>query len=123
MTRRFPVPCVEPGCGAVSMESRCPQHRRASRSPSSHGRRRPAGRHISARRNALIQKQRGLCANCGGDVRTGGEVDHIVSLWREHTPGDIFENCVLLCKPCHAAKTRAEAQERAAMHREQRRYP
>lgn len=55
-----------------------------------------------------------LCIDCeaGGRVTAAAEVDHVVPLWRGGA--DDETNFASRCCPCHAAKTKREAAERAA---------
>lgn len=54
-----------------------------------------------------------LCCMCqaAGRVSAAQEVDHITPLWAGGA--DDETNYQSLCKPCHAAKTAAEATKRA----------
>ena len=52
--------------------------------------------------------------------RSFGEADHIEPLWAggEHTP----QNFQLLCQPCHKAKTKIEAAQRARARKAARQW-
>lgn len=61
-------------------------------------------------RAALFRRQRGLCNRCRRPLawfRTPPECDHVVP-WSRGGPTTLA-NLQLLCRPCHRAKTRAEA--------------
>jgi len=99
------------------MESRCPQHRRVSRGGSRDKRTRMGGGQIRARRSALLIKQARACAGCGCPVGDDAIIDHVVPLG--DGGADRWENLQLLCRPCHAVKTKEEATARARRKREQ----
>ena len=93
--RRLPGPCSEPGCPTITLDSRCPRHRGAGRSP---------GWRYLAR---VILVERVWCESCGYPT-PAAEVDHITPIadgGAELDPG----NCQALCRACHAAKTAREA--------------
>ena len=108
--RKFLKPCVE--CGRPSRESRCSEHKLPDRRPST-ARRGSASEHRKRRSRAL---RRGgfRCVACGVVDKTAKslEVDHVLPLERggDHSDG----NLQVLCKPCHAVKTRGEAEQRRA---------
>jgi len=66
-------------------------------------RNRKAGRLEYGTIPALMRYQRGLCANCKCDIRTGYHVDHIVPLAKggKHQA----DNIQLLCGPCNLRKS------------------
>ena len=72
-----------------------------------------------AKRRAVMQRDKYTCAGCGL-IRMDHEVDHVVPL--EQGGSNDLENLQLLCawfdvngvkQGCHAAKSKAEAAERA----------
>jgi 5-methylcytosine-specific restriction endonuclease McrA len=74
----------------------------------------------------LRERDGRLCA-AEGCERPGEEVDHRVPLWKVRGLADAIRrafhgpiNLWLLCRQCHAAKTKAEAAERAQATREAR---
>ena len=72
-----------------------------------------AGSSWMATRRRIMQRDGFACACCGA-VRMDHEVDHVVPL--EQGGGNDDDNLQLLCGgpgQCHAAKTAAEAKERA----------
>ena len=103
--RRLPSPCIV--CGVPAIGGRCAEHRRPDTRPST---KRRVSRAVSDRlRRLVLARDDWTCQQCGRFDRTGRslEADHIVRLADdgEHTT----RNMQTLCKPCHAAKTRAEA--------------
>lgn len=82
------------------------------------------GGHLPAQQRYLIERDGRECA-VPGCTRPGCEVDHRVPLWRvRHLAAMIRRafygpiNLWLLCRECHAAKSKREAAERAQMARE-----
>lgn len=82
-------------------------------------------------RNQVWRRDHGICAGCGHDCTTyttdfgrvinagkwgPWDADHIVPVWRG---GGLcgLDGYQTLCKSCHAAKTAADAAERAALRR------
>jgi hypothetical protein len=82
-------------------------------------------------RSAVWKRDHGICAQCGHDAtkytRTDGstvdvgmwgewDADHIVPVWKG---GGLcgLDNYQTLCRDCHAAKTAADAAERAVLRR------
>ena len=70
-------------------------------------------------RNAVWKRDRGVCAGCGAKATSlwgPWDADHIVPVWRG---GGLcgLDNYQTLCRDCHAAKTAADAAERAAIAR------
>lgn len=65
-------------------------------------------------RMRIRQRDQGLCQECVRQGRPGPGwlVDHIVPLWEGGSDED--ENKQTLCRPCHDAKSAAEAKRRAA---------
>jgi hypothetical protein len=57
-------------------------------------------------RRALLERANGLCGVCGGTESL--QLDHIVPLALDGSSE--FENGIVLCKTCHAAKTRVQMQ-------------
>jgi 5-methylcytosine-specific restriction protein A len=64
-------------------------------------------------RNRIRKRDCGLCQECKRQGRTtvGAAVDHTVPLWMGGSDDD--SNKELLCDPCHDAKTKQEARQRA----------
>jgi 5-methylcytosine-specific restriction protein A len=65
-------------------------------------------------RNRIRERDCGMCQHCKaqGIARLGTQVDHVIALWAGGSDAD--DNKQLLCDPCHDAKTKREAAERAA---------
>lgn len=65
-------------------------------------------------RERVMRRDRGMCQPClrDGYARLAQFVDHIVPLWAGGAEAD--ENRQAICKPCHDAKSAAEAAARAA---------
>ena len=104
-------PCLD--CGQLSERSRCPTHHRQhnqQRDRAHTTRRRQAPGNGAARRtrDILNRHQQAICRACGLPHHPRNlEVDHITPLGAGGTDTD--DNLQILCKPCHAAKTRNEA--------------
>lgn len=64
-------------------------------------------------RDRIRQRDCGMCQECKrqGFARAGRVVDHIIPLWAGGSDED--DNKQLLCDPCHDAKSKAEAAQRA----------
>jgi 5-methylcytosine-specific restriction endonuclease McrA len=64
-------------------------------------------------RNHIRRRDYDLCQACRavGRATIGRVVDHIIPLWNRGSDED--SNKQLLCVPCHDAKTKREAGERA----------
>ncbi len=95
-------PCLEPGCPALSPNTRCPQHTRAKQ------RRRDAIRGTPEQRgyDGLYRKNRQLvlsqsrtCVYCGARATT---VDHRVALRQGGTNDP--SNLVPACIPCNSSR-------------------
>ena len=106
--RPFLKPCVE--CGRPSRESRCSEHKLPDRRPSTA--RRGSSSERAKRRSRTLRRDGYRCVACGVVDKTGAalEADHVVPL--EIGGSHDLENMQTLCKPCHAVKTRAEADRR-----------
>ena len=52
-------------------------------------------------REAVVERDRGQCANCRASVGENGDVHHIVP--RGVGGADVITNLVLLCRQCHDA--------------------
>lgn len=67
----------------------------------------------------LLARRRcgGMCENCGIQIRPGNgpEYDHIVESF--YGGGNDLENCQVLCRNCHGAKTSSRAPEMAKSRR------
>jgi 5-methylcytosine-specific restriction endonuclease McrA len=84
---------------------------------------------LAAQTKHLRARDGRLCAMPGCN-RPGGEVDHRKPLWKVRDLPDMIRrafygpmNLWLLCGPCHAAKTKREAGERAALRAGERDRP
>ena len=123
-----------PHCGKVSPVGQvCPcrkaiKKRRPTAGDATRGEREPwrknyGGAEYRRNRQTAIDRQRGLCADCGKacaehdgakwmTARLGGEVDHVRPLCEGGT--NAAENLVLRCKSCHG---KVEARRRLARRR------
>jgi len=100
--------CLKPRVGKQ------PQSRLAA-AGGSHGHERAAvGRAWRQIRARILSRDCGMCVLCtaAGRFVLAAEVDHKVPVWAGGSDAD--HNLQSLCKPCHTAKTQAEAAERAA---------
>lgn len=89
---------------------RAPTPLAAVRAPMAVEQRRMRGRAWMALRERVIVQAAMTCAGCGV-ITPDLECDHITPLWRGGN--DDRDNLQALCVACHAAKTAAEAAERA----------
>lgn len=116
MANRLRSPCAEPGCGALTRNSRCDRHAQShqrsydARRGSSHQR---GYTHRWAKYSRHYRDQHPLCAHCKeGNRRVPAEhVDHIVPVSGPDDPRFWDPtNHQGLCAACHNVKT---AKERA----------
>jgi 5-methylcytosine-specific restriction protein A len=110
-----PRPCTQPGCGVLVRDGtgRCPAHPVANRfADKRRGTRheRGYGSEWDRLRLEILRRDKGLCQPCLrlDRVTRGNIVDHIVPKAEDGT--DDPANLQTICKPCHTAKTAAEAQ-------------
>jgi 5-methylcytosine-specific restriction enzyme A len=117
MPSAAPKPCRHAGCGKLVSDGSgyCATHqedrkngkfaddRRGSRQD------RGYGREWQVTRKRILARDKGLCQPClqAGRYRPAREVDHIVPKFEHGTDDD--SNLQSICKPCHDAKTQAEA--------------
>ncbi|MET9617109.1 HNH endonuclease [Kitasatospora indigofera] len=100
--------------GWATHKGRCGEHHKAyeaGRTVQSHRKRREAiarGSNAAARLRAVVRKaKRGDCAKCGGSfLPSGVDIDHVLPLAKGGE--DVDENVQVLCKGCHATKTRSD---------------
>lgn len=52
------------------------------------------------------ERSKGTCEACGNKIVSGTEYDHRIAC--EFGGGASLDNCVVLCRPCHAKKTFGE---------------
>jgi len=102
---RAPVVCPRHGC---INDQPCPTHTpapwagKATRRPNV-----PSGRRLQERNARILARDRGICHVCG---QPGADkVDHLLAQAHGGTEDDA-NLAAIHDKPCHAAKTRAEAQ-------------
>lgn len=115
MPTAAPKPCTHPGCGALVRDgsSRCAAHPHAGRfADKRRGSRhqRDYGSAWVKRRARILERDAGLCQPCLREgVTTPGcnEVDHVIPRAEGGTEDD--GNLQAICRPCHQAKTAAEA--------------
>lgn len=77
-------------------------------------------------RQRVVARANQCCENCGMRVRHSGEVDHVIALanWNptpEAAHGNREANLRLLCKSCHAAKSRRDVSEKSKIAKTQKR--
>jgi 5-methylcytosine-specific restriction endonuclease McrA len=74
---------------------------------------------IPARVKQRVAARSNLCCkNCGVRVTFGGEIDHVIALanwiWSPEVPhGNRETNLRLLCRSCHATKSRDDVSEKS----------
>lgn len=101
---RFPKPCSQQGCGNLTHERFCEEHRRDDRRPSAY--QRGYNHHWQkASRNYLIANP--FCVECQkeGKVTLATDVDHIVPHKGNKELFWDMSNWQSLCKRCHGRKT------------------
>jgi 5-methylcytosine-specific restriction endonuclease McrA len=73
---------------------------------------RAAYKHASYRRNRAkrYRMARGMCESCGVELGPDWQCDHVVEARLFADPGEAnaVENLRVLCRTCHAIKTRAQ---------------
>jgi 5-methylcytosine-specific restriction protein A len=76
---------------------------------------RPSDAKWQAVRRVVLARDKGLCVHCAasGHVSLARDVDHRIPLWQGGAALDPA-NLQSLCRPCHKAKTAAEASARAS---------
>lgn len=103
------TPCNRPGCGAVTTERFCEQHKQWQDQQRPTAKQRGYGSRWN-RFRLLYLKQNPLCVRCdaAGRVTPANVVDHIIPhkgdqvlFWRDG-------NHQALCAPCHNSKTAKE---------------
>lgn len=112
MPKAAPRPCNSPGCGRLTYESHCPEHKRqhhvstwneyhAGRTRQERG----YGRAWERKRITVLRRDGYLCQPClaRGLSVEATEVDHITAKSRGGT--DDEDNLQAICAPCHRAKT------------------
>jgi 5-methylcytosine-specific restriction protein A len=86
--------CLEPGCGQLSKQSRCPKHRKQHEQERRGG---LTGWEWSAIKKRIKRRDGYRCTECGSSIDL--EVDHEVALEEGGTNDD--ENLRTRCRPCH----------------------
>jgi len=112
MPTAAPKPCSVCGVLVRTGGSRCQQHVHVGRfGDDRRGTRhqRGYGAEWDRKRERILARDGGLCCPCRriGRVTLGREVDHTVPKARGGTDDD--DNLQTICRPCHKAKTAAEA--------------
>lgn len=108
-----PKPCSECGTLVRDGTSRCEQHkvRLGTFADARRGTRQERGYGAAweRTRKRILARDKGLCQPClqAGRVAIAYAVDHIVS--RAEGGGEHDTNLQAICRPCHQAKTQAEA--------------
>jgi 5-methylcytosine-specific restriction protein A len=101
-------PCVEPGCGILSDQSRCEKHRKQAMRDYEERRGSAYSRGYTKRWSAAAKawlRQHPLCVTCGQPAK---EVDHIIPHKEDMTLFWDFNNWQSLCHECHSRKTATE---------------
>lgn len=104
-----PRPCLV--CGRASQGNYCPQHRpevdEAERNARNPYRRAYKDAQYAKNRQHRFERARGRCEACGIHLEVGKwECDHLVPI-KDGGTNDIT-NLRVLCRPCHAIKTRQD---------------
>jgi len=107
-----PKPCSACGVLVRDGSGRCDQHKHVNRfADDRRGTRqsRGYGRQWDQTRKRILARDCGLCQPCqhAGRLTTATEVDHVVPKAEGGGEGD--GNLQSICRPCHKAKTAAEA--------------
>ncbi|GAB7185919.1 phage endonuclease [Kitasatospora sp. Ki12] len=105
--------CIE-CANTATHRGRCGEHHRAFTVSGSFRARYQRWREVARRNDAGADLRRavrandgGVCARCGtSHLATALDVDHITPI--AHGGEDVAENVQLLCRGCHAVKTRKE---------------
>lgn len=96
-------PCIEPGCPYVTASTRCRTHQvaadRAKDAARGNTTARGYGAVWQALSAAVLRRDRGTCAYCGGPATT---VDHIVP--KAHGGDDSLVNLIAACRSCNSSK-------------------
>lgn len=118
MPSAAPKPCRHAGCGQLVSDGTgyCTAHqddRKIGKFADQHrGSRhdRGYGREWQVTRKRILSRDKGLCQPClqASRYRPAQQVDHIIPKAEHGTDAD--SNLQSICKPCHDAKTQAEAQ-------------
>ncbi len=107
-------PCAQPGCPALVLKGRCPEHttENTRRIDRYRGSRHERGYDATweATRDRILERDFHLCQVCL--TRTAGEVDHVVP--KEAGGSDDDNNLQSICSICHDIKT---GTENATRHR------
>jgi 5-methylcytosine-specific restriction enzyme A len=101
-------PCIEPGCGILSDQSRCEKHRKQATRDYERRRGSAFSRGYTKQWSAAAKawlRQHPLCAACG---QSATEVDHIKPHKGDMTLFWDSKNWQSLCKRHHAQKTASE---------------
>lgn len=100
--------CAQPGCPELTTASHCPTH---TPKPWANAEQRrpnvPRGRAMQTRNARILRRDRGICHVCGGPG--ADRVDHLIPQAHGGTEDDA-NLAAIHDKPCHATKSRAEAQ-------------
>lgn len=110
MPQRPQSPCCEPGCHALTRNSRCPTHQSEYRKRSDANRPSAQARGYGARhqrwRKAVLARDYYICRGCRREAGKSAHADHIVPLAKGG--GWSLENGQCLCESCHNRKTATE---------------
>lgn len=114
MPSKPPRPCRQPFCPNKTVEAHgyCEQHKdKAVQWQSNrHSEKRTRGRKWQITRERILRRDNGLCQPCllADQLTPATQVDHIRPLADGGTDTDA--NLQAICKPCHDAKTKQEAE-------------
>ena len=99
---KIPVPCLEPGCPALTQGRRCPRHERAYASRPERQRAQAAYQTLEWRQlRAAVLVRDPICRECG--QVPSSTAAHIVA--RADGGQDTMANLRGLCGPCHSSET------------------
>lgn len=110
---RRPRPCLV--CGRPSAGNYCQLHEpavdEAERNARNPYRRAYKDREYAQNRQIRFERAHGRCESCTAVLLPGAwECDHLVAL--KDGGNNALQNLVVLCKPCHQAKTRQDRNNR-----------
>jgi 5-methylcytosine-specific restriction protein A len=101
--------CSRAGCGRITEQRKCEQHRKRDEAPRANEdiRRRYRTDRWARLRNAILERDNGLCREClsKGIVKTGNQIDHVKKAMDNLNLFWDPQNLQTLCDRCHSQKT------------------